>query len=157
LIKPVDYSKPVNRGAQILLAAPMAVFGLLATGVGILIFYFAITENDVPANALCAGALFLPVGIVCLSIMWRLATGRSGRRDGGLFSPLVLRLWGAVFLSYPLLFYLLNSLMVFESLLSIGAGIACFRLASHREKVAFGNSSAVRNGAKDLSDTDDFN
>ena len=114
----------------------MVFFGVLAAGVGILIFYFAIVEKDVPVNALYAGTLFIPVGIFCLLITRRLASGRSGRKDGGLLSPLVLRLWGAVFFSYPILFFLMKSWMVFESLLSIGAGAACFRLASRRESAA---------------------
>jgi hypothetical protein len=94
LLKPTDYSKPVNRGVQILLAIPMASFGILATGVGMLIFYFAIVGKDVPANAFYAGTLFIPVGLFCLVITWRLASGRSGREDGGVFSPLALRLGG---------------------------------------------------------------
>ena len=151
MLKPADYSKPVNRGVQFLLSIPMAFFGLLATGVGILIFYFAIVEKDVPVNALYAGTLFLPVGIFCLLIMWRLASGRSGRKDGGLFSPLVLRLWGAVFLSYPILFILMKSVMIFESLLSIGAGIACFRLASRRESAAIIESPEGTTGGTGLS------
>lgn len=144
--KPIYYNKPVSRGAQILLSIPMAFFGVLTTGVSTLIFYSAIVERDVPVNAMYAGMLLLPVGILCFLIMWRLASGRSGRTDGGLFSPLALRLWGAVFLSYPAIFLLMKSLMVFESLSSIAAGIACFKLAAHRERAAILKSPAGGGG-----------
>jgi hypothetical protein len=43
--------------------------------------------------------------------------------------------------------------MVFESLLSIAAGIACFRLAAHRESAAIVKTPAGLNGEDGLSGT----
>ncbi len=139
MIKHKRYDAPVNRGIQFIVAIPMAFFGILATSVSFLIFYFFAIGRDVHRNAVWAAAIFLPVGIFCFLIMWRLLTGRSGRKDGGLFSPIVLRIFGAMFLSSPILFLIMRSYMIIESIFSVAAGFACFRLASRRESLATQN------------------
>lgn len=135
-MKTIDYQKPIHRSLHFLFAIPLAFFGILATGFSLFVFYLMVRNTEIPKNVYYSAIIFLPVGLFCFLIMYRLITGRSKRLDGGLFSPTVLRLFGMLFISYPIIFILLKSALVIESIGSVVAGIACFRLASKRADIA---------------------
>lgn len=71
------------------------------------------------------------VGVFFLALSRRLLLGK-GRNDGGLFPPFALRLAGVIFLSSPLLLFFGPRTHFLNVILCIGAGVACFTLASRR-------------------------
>jgi hypothetical protein len=88
---------------------------------------------------------------------WRLFPGR-GRRDGGLVSPLILRIWGALVIVFPAWALLSGSWRDMDAfgkvhlamaLLDLGVAVTLFRLASVRSaKLAAWRPSSPRSGQK---------
>jgi len=78
------------------------------------------------------GALGLGLCVVGLRLV-----GAKRRRDGGLFSPWILRLGGVIFLFGPVAAVLNRSWFgLFEAGVSLSAAIACFALANRRQDAA---------------------
>ena len=79
-------------------------------------------------------SFFLIVGV-------RLVTGWH-RKEGGLFSPQMLRFGGLFFLVAPVfLFFVAADWKAFHLVTLIGAGIACFSLANRRTAKRLGSAS----------------
>jgi hypothetical protein len=133
MIKRKHFHQPVNRVVQVATGLPITILGLLAIGVAGLILYVFFTGESVPRPILWFGIIILPVGFFCLLIAWRLFIGYSGRKDGGLFSPVALRIAGAIFLIQPVLLFFAKSYWILESITCVLAAYASFALASQRE------------------------
>jgi hypothetical protein len=72
-----------------------------------------------------------------LGLAVNLMRGTSRRADGGLFSPVALRIWGVVFLVTPLVITVFAWKAIFHAhqlfLWCFTAAVACFLLASRRK------------------------
>ena len=97
--------KKTDRIINALAGILLGFLGLLGTGVCLIIFYFVGPElPDLSAknkNPLIFAVFFLPIGIGCLTIAWRLITGIKRKADGGLLPPSVIFLFGLFFLIVP--------------------------------------------------------
>jgi len=133
MIRREHFHQPVNRVVQVATGLPITILGLLAIGVAGLILYVYFTGESVPSPILWFGIIILPVGFFCLLIAWRLFIGYSGRKDGGLFSPVALRIAGTIFLIQPVLLFFAKSYWILKSITCVLAAFACFTLASKRE------------------------
>jgi len=137
MIRKEVFYKPVPRLVQILAAIPVGLLGLMVTAISILALMILMTEQTppLPRHVMWIAVMYFPLGIYSLLITWRLFSGRTQRRDGGLFPPIILRLVGCYFLLCPFLLILLKGLAMLDSIVIhvIMAG-ACFRLASWRKK-----------------------
>lgn len=96
-------------GRSVLAGVLIAFLGLMALGVSVLIFIVLIAGKEVSRNALWCTIAFFLIGLFCVRITWRLFIGQTDREDGGLFSPLVLRIAGAIFVLMPLMLFLVKS------------------------------------------------
>jgi len=128
----LDYSARTSRSSKILA-------GLVATilGAAVLLFAALLTWSihgrrlDTPMLAVLGLALAL--GLLLFLPGLRLLTGKR-RRDGGLFSPWILRFGGLIFFVGPIamLFSSPSLLTILKVGVSIAAGVACFALANRR-------------------------
>lgn len=81
------------------------------------------------------GFQYILLSMWMLGLAWNLARGWSRRKDGGLFSPLALRIWGVGFAVIATVRILIHpeELVHFELLLwCYAASAACFALAGRR-------------------------
>src|SRR5262249_11307647 len=110
------YSAPVSRTATVVLGVALtliaAVF-LISGGIGVYSLFKSPAQTDVKVLfgvLVTLGFAFCVVGI-------RLLTGKR-RRDGGLFSPWVLRFAGVFFIGTPVILFLAR-----HSFLSVLEGV----------------------------------
>lgn len=78
-------------------------------------------------SAASMGLILLAAGVRLL-LSWR-------RHDGGLLSPLILRLGGMVFLFAPVAMLVQRDFAIIEAGFAVAAGVACFVLANRRGEI----------------------
>src|SRR5215469_10715040 len=123
------YSAPVSRPMRVIVGLVLTVMG------GGLLFFLAVglyalikgAEKQLIVGLCVIGAL----GTALCVIGIRLVTGRR-RRDGGLFSPWVLRFAGVFFIAVPVIFLFAHRTLyaLLESGVMVSAGIACYVTAN---------------------------
>lgn len=122
--------------ALLAIGTPVLLMGIVAV--------FRISPSDFDAFLLGFVAILLVVGFFCVSTALRMILGRS-RRDGGLFSPFVLRTAGVLFAIVPVLLVFAEwpNLRSLWTLLEVGFFLAvagsCFALASKRQHPVLGD------------------
>jgi len=138
-----DAGRPWEVGVGIVVAALASLFLWLA-GIVIVggiqrgILSPPIFERGKGAFLIVPGIL-LALGLPGAWIAFRLISGRK-RKDGGLMSPLVLRVFGVLLIATPWLWVLAHRsqpwhwLHLLHLLPLSAAGIACFLLAARRER-----------------------
>jgi hypothetical protein len=128
------YSAPVSRVAAIAAGLVLTTFGagfLVLFGV---VAYHLLDRPSTREVVIALTILGALGGGLCFTGL-RLVTGRR-RRDGGLFSPWVLRFGGLFFLAAPvfILFARPSLVTMLEAGALVSAGIACFVIANRREQ-----------------------
>ncbi len=133
--RPAYHQQPAGRGLEVLagLACSSCGVGLAILG-GFGLFALLVRDGPAPTSStvlftltICAlAALFLVLG-------WRLVLNRARPSDGGLFSPLGLRMGGLVFLAGPVAVAFTHPVGLFETGFAFAASASCFALARHRE------------------------
>ena len=128
--------KKTSKIENILAAIPLCFFGVLITGICILFLYFIFPElpniSAKSRNPFIFSIFFLPIGIGCLIISWRLITGKNRRIDGGLLPPSIILIFGLFFLFAPLYFFWIHHSMALETVTFFMSAAACFILAKVR-------------------------
>ena len=132
---PVDqYSAPISRPVAVAVGIVVTVMGLaLVSLVGLGVF--RTLSGGLPSSSVLiilgvVGALGVALCVVGL----RLVSGRR-RRDGGLFSPWVLRFGGIIFFLGPVVIMVSRSWSkLFEAGLCLSAGVGCFALANRGQQ-----------------------
>ncbi len=141
--------RQVSRGAQILVGILLSPLLLLLAMVVVLLVPTALAERQ-PATIVilllgCWAVAFLATTV------WRLLTGRA-RRDGGLVSPAVLRVWGVLSFAFPLIALATGSWRDFDkltfvhfiwALLTLGSVGFFFRLAAVRSRASASHGRSV--------------
>ena len=136
-----QYSAPVSRLLTLALGVAVTVIGAALLGLFGLGAYRGIVayrlSGGVPSSGvLVFGFIVGALGFALSAVGLRLLTGKR-RRDGGLFSPWVLRFGGLIFFIGPVAAVLNRSWFgLLEAGVSLSAGIACFVLANRREQAA---------------------
>jgi len=128
------YSAPVSRVSAITAGLVLTSFGagfLLLFGIVAYRLFDRPPTRDIVIALTILGALGGWLSFTGL----RLVTGRR-RRDGGLFSPWVLRFGGFLLLAAPvfMLFARPSLVAMLEAGALVSAGIACFVIANRREQ-----------------------
>jgi len=130
-----QYSAPVSRGSTVAVGLIVTVIGAALVSFFLLGIYRitgGLPSRSVIVILLIVGA----VGLGLCAVGLRLITGKR-RRDGGLFSPWVLRFGGVMFLFGPVAAIFNRSwLGLFEACVSLSAAVACFALANRRSEAA---------------------
>jgi len=128
------YSSAVPRAATLVAGIVSALFGVpLLLGGGFAVF--RLLEEPASTSGAVIACIALVVGIFMSYWAFRL-TSNKPRSDGGLMSPWALRI-GGVFLIGAAPFYVLarhSPVSVWHALGLVSAGLACFAMASHRER-----------------------
>jgi hypothetical protein len=130
-----QYSAPVSRPMRVVVGLVLTIMGggLLALFALLLYALLKGGEKKIVVGLCIIGT----VGVSLCVVGIRLITGRR-RRDGGLFSPWVLRFAGVFFIAMPLVFLFAHRTLyaILESGLMVSAGVACFVVANRREQDA---------------------
>ena len=82
--------------------------------------------------------LFWALAALLLVFAWRLILNRTRRWDGGLLSPLGLRIGGVIFLAGPIIALVAEPLHLLHTSFALAAAAASFALARHRERYLSG-------------------
>jgi hypothetical protein len=127
------HSAPVPRVIAALFGAISVLLGLPAALFGLLLIVGAATEKN-PSGAIIGGVILCTVGCLASVLGVRLVLNR-GRSDGGLVSPLAMRIAGACFLvcSPVLLIGDRSPIAILHTCEVIIAGIALLGIAARRE------------------------
>ena len=132
-----SYFSQTPHVVNVLAAIPLSFLGILAAGFSLLVFYIVVPELPELAaknkNALIFAIIFFPIGIGCLTIAWRLITGKNRKIDGGLLPPSIIFLFGLFFLVTPIFFIWIRHSLAFEAVSSFMSAMACFVLAKVRK------------------------
>jgi hypothetical protein len=78
--------------------------------------------------------LLWALAALLLVFAWRLILNRARRWDGGLLSPLGLRIGGVIFLAGPICALFVDPSHLVHAAYSLAAAAACFALARRRER-----------------------
>ena len=127
-----NYNARAPRLLEILAGLVMVIFALLFTFIVTVAIHGIYIENR-SSQDFWMFAIFAFGGIGCWVLAWRLLTGRS-RRDGGLFSPTLLRVASVIFLVAGPVTIIRHPLGIVEAVSLIAAAGACFGLARHQER-----------------------
>jgi drug/metabolite transporter (DMT)-like permease len=141
----VQYSAPVSRLLLVVVGVVAAFLGVALLGlfgVGLHRLHRSVPSSQVVFLCI-VGALGMGLCVVAL----RLLTGKH-RRDGGLFSPWVLRVGGVIFLFGPVAAILNRSWFgLLEAGVSLSAALACFVLANRRHDAAANDGAPNGSGS----------
>jgi hypothetical protein len=134
-----DLLKPAGRSAEIFAGVVLAPFALIVAAFALIILASSISDPARNGKLFWVGLIFLGMGAGLILICWRLFSGRAGH-DGGLFSPLALRIAGIVLAAFTILvvwwtitqrppwsWWILLKIATLVSFV-----IACFKLAAQR-------------------------
>ncbi len=123
---------------KIFIWVPLILSGLFLIMVGFYGFYFFIHDNSINKGediSLIVSSLALVSGISLLVISWRIITDNYRKKDGGLFPPIILYIFGIVFSVGPIINILQKSYLVILDILYFSIPGACFGLAKKRKKI----------------------
>ena len=112
----------------------LAIFGGLFADLGVLLLLPPLAGGESGEAPLWLSAPIFSTGVGSLVVAVRLVRGRGRRKDGGLLSLTLLRLWGIVFLAVPIVAALRRSWVSLESISLLVIAAGCFALARHRER-----------------------
>jgi len=129
-----EYRKAPSRPAQVLAGIALGVLALPFLLLGVLGVYATLSEPEPEPAPLAVFAALGAFGGLCMFPAWRLISGKRRRGDGGLLPPSALRAGGVFFLVAPIAMLFEMPWAFFEAGSLLGAGIACFALARHREQ-----------------------
>ena len=136
LLRPAGRAWEVGAGiALAMFAVPLLLVSLLVVAQGV------VDSGRGARGSLVVEASLLALGVAFLLLSVRLITG-TRRQDGGLVSPTVLRIAGAIFAVLPLLalwFAIATHanewwMLLLKGGLLASAAVACFRLAAQRAR-----------------------
>jgi hypothetical protein len=129
-----QYSAPMSRAATLAAGVVSALFGVPLLLLGVLFIFSALREPP-PTSAVVIGCVALAVGAFMSLMAYRLISNRP-RSDGGLVPPWALRIAGVSFIvAGPFLAWEKHSYFTMRHALgSVSAGLACFGIASYRER-----------------------
>jgi hypothetical protein len=131
-----EYFRAQSRPAHVLAGIALGALALPFFLLGVFGGYDTLSEPTPRPTALAVFAALGAFGGLCMFPAWRLISGSRRRGDGGLLPPLALRVAGVFFLVAPIAMLLKMPWAFFEAGVLLGAGIACFALARHREQRA---------------------
>ena len=128
------YSAPMSRAATLAAGVVSALFGVPLLLLGVL-FMFSALRKPTPTSTVVIGCVALAVGAFMSLMAYRLISNRP-RSDGGLVPPWALRIAGVSFIvAGPFLAWAKQSYSsMWHALGSVSAGLACFAIASYRER-----------------------
>ena len=129
--------RAVGRPLQVVSGVTLAILGGLFAGLGVLLLLPPLAGGESGEAPLWLSAPIFAAGVGSLVVAVRLVRGRGRRKDGGLFSPTLLRLWGIIFLAVPIVAALRRSWVILESITLLVIAAGCFALARHRERQVF--------------------
>jgi hypothetical protein len=87
-----------------------------------------------PSGLLLFISILFVLATLFLVFAWRLIWNRARASDGGLFSPLGLRVGGFIFLASPVAAFFTHPIGLVRAAEAPAASGACFTLARHREQ-----------------------
>jgi len=108
--------------------------GLAALGGFALFVVFARRGSPLGHSGLLFISILYVLATLFLVLAWRLIWNRARASDGGLFSPLGLRVGGLIFLAGPVAAFFTHPIGVVHTAAALAASGACFKLARHREQ-----------------------
>lgn len=126
--------RPVGRPVQVVSGVTLAILGGLFAGLGVLLLLPPLAGGESGEAPLWLSAPIFATGVGSLVVAVRLLRGRGRRQDGGLLSPTLLRLWGIVFLIFPIVAALQRSWVILESITLLAIAAGCFALARRRRR-----------------------
>lgn len=87
-----------------------------------------------PPSVVVVTLIVCALGAMLLAFAWRLISNRARPSDGGLLSPLGLRVGGLIFLASSIAPFFSHWLGLVHLATTLAAAGACFALARHREQ-----------------------
>jgi hypothetical protein len=129
-----EFFKAPSRRAQVLAGLALGVLALPFLVLGVLGVRATLSEPEPEPAPLAVFAALGAFGALCMSPTWRLVLGKRRRGDGGLLPPAALRAGGVFFLVAPIAILFEMPWAFLEAGGLLGAGIACFALARHRDR-----------------------
>jgi hypothetical protein len=134
--RPNAHFQPAGRRLEVAVGLVCGAFGSGLAALVAFVIYLDLRRGrlDLEAAFLLITLAIAALAALLLVFAWRLLGNRGRSSDGGLLSPLGLRIGGVIFLAGPVSALLLaEPLQLLHASLSLAAAGACFSLARHRE------------------------
>lgn len=138
----VNFYKTTPRFLEIVAGLVMVIAALVLT-LAVVVGFNVMLGGDASSRDLWTLIVCALGGSGCWLLAWRLLSGR-GRRDGGLFSPLFLRVSSLIFVAGGLIMAVRHPLGFLEAVPVVAGAGACIGLARLRER-----HIAQREGSED--------
>jgi hypothetical protein len=129
-----QYSAPMPRAVALAAGVVSALFGVPLLLLGGFVIFSALKEST-PTSMEVIGCVALAVGAFMSLLAYRLISNKP-RSDGGLVPPWALRVAGMGFIAGAPFYVWVNHSMVsaWHALGLVTAGLACFGIATYRER-----------------------
>jgi hypothetical protein len=130
-----DHYRPAGRAFELLAGVVCTVCGLGLAALGAFGLFAVFVRNGPPPtpSTLLVTLIICAFAALLLVLAWRLILNRARPSDGGLFSPLGLRVGGLIFLAGPIATFFTHPIGLVHTAAAFAAAGACFALARHRE------------------------